>query len=109
MTEQVNRFKCHICHVVFREDQIENAGTCPNCGATSGIEKMCELDHTHCNCGDVIEGLKYCPICGRACCPICGSHDVVQVSRVTGYLADVAGWNAGKAQELKDRKRSNVA
>ena len=42
-------------------------------------------------------------------CPECGSHDVSQVSRVTGYLADVAGWNQGKQQELKDRARYNVA
>jgi anaerobic ribonucleoside-triphosphate reductase len=34
---------------------------------------------------------------------------VSQVSRVTGYLADVAGWNQGKQQELKDRSRYTVA
>jgi anaerobic ribonucleoside-triphosphate reductase len=33
----------------------------------------------------------------------------VQVSRVTGYLQDVSGWNAGKRQELKDRMRYSVA
>ncbi|MBP8676317.1 MAG: oxidoreductase, partial [Methanoculleus sp.] len=38
----------------------------------------------------------------------CGSHDVMQISRVTGYLQDVAGWNAGKQQELKDRVRYSV-
>ena len=38
-----------------------------------------------------------------------GSHDVVQISRVTGYLQDVSGWNAGKQQELKDRVRYSVA
>lgn len=108
MTE-VKRFKCHVCHVVFREDQMENAGVCPNCGATSGIEAMCPMDHTHCTCGDVIEGLAYCPICKRAMCPVCGCHDVIQVSRVTGYLADVSGWNEGKQAELRNRHRYNVA
>jgi len=28
---------------------------------------------------------------------------------VTGYLQEVSGWNAGKQQELKDRKRYTVA
>jgi anaerobic ribonucleoside-triphosphate reductase len=32
----------------------------------------------------------------------------MQISRVTGYLQDVAGWNAGKQQELKDRVRYSV-
>ena len=48
-------------------------------------------------------------LCGKPVCPECGSHDVVQVSRVTGYLQDVSGWNAGKQQELKDRTRYSVA
>ena len=57
----------------------------------------------------VVTGIEYCPLCGQAVCPECGSHDVVQVSRVTGYLQDVSGWNAGKQQELKDRMRYSVA
>lgn len=65
---------------------------------------MCPLDHTHCSHA-VIESLAYCPLCGEPVCPACGSHDVSQISRVTGYMADVAGWNRGKAQELKDRAR----
>ena len=65
---------------------------------------MCPLDHTHCPHG-VVESLAYCPLCGEAICPECGSHDVLQISRVTGYMAAVSGWNAGKQQELKDRAR----
>lgn len=68
---------------------------------------MCELDHANCT-HEIVAGLEYCPKCGRAMCPICGCHDVAQVSRVTGYLADVAGWNGAKAQELKDRKRYSL-
>ena len=41
-------------------------------------------------------------------CPNCGSTNVEHLSRVTGYLQDVSGWNAGKQQELKDRKRYKV-
>jgi len=66
--------------------------------------QMCELDRV-CTCvEDITEGLDYCEKCGQAICP-CGSHDVSQVSRVTGYLADVDGMNMGKQQEIKDRMR----
>jgi ribonucleoside-triphosphate reductase len=30
---------------------------------------------------------------------------VQHLSRITGYLQSVEGWNRGKRQELKDRKR----
>ncbi|MGB8247025.1 MAG: anaerobic ribonucleoside-triphosphate reductase, partial [Chlorobium sp.] len=35
----------------------------------------------------------------------CGSKNVEQYSRITGYLAPVSRYNAGKRQELVDRKR----
>jgi anaerobic ribonucleoside-triphosphate reductase len=53
----------------------------------------------------VIATIAYCPLCGKAVCPACGTHDVVQISRVTGYLQAVEGFNAAKKQELKDRTR----
>lgn len=67
---------------------------------------MCDLDNTRCSHA-VTSGIKYCSKCGDAICPVegCNCHDVAQVSRVTGYLADVAGWGAGKRQELRDRVR----
>ncbi len=40
-------------------------------------------------------------------CPSCGSSDVDHISRITGYLQAVSGWNSAKRQELKDRKRYN--
>ena len=40
-------------------------------------------------------------------CPSCGSDDVDHISRITGYLQAVSGWNSAKRQELKDRKRYN--
>lgn len=40
-------------------------------------------------------------------CPNCGSSDVDHISRITGYLQAVSGWNSAKRQELKDRKRYN--
>jgi ribonucleoside-triphosphate reductase len=42
-------------------------------------------------------------------CPKCGSDNVQHLSRITGYLQNVEGWNAGKRQELKDRQRYDVA
>ncbi|MCK9576493.1 MAG: anaerobic ribonucleoside-triphosphate reductase [Clostridia bacterium] len=41
-------------------------------------------------------------------CPKCGSENVQHLSRITGYLQAVEGWNAGKRQELKDRKRCEI-
>ena len=40
-------------------------------------------------------------------CPSCDSDDVEHISRITGYLQAVSGWNSAKRQELKDRKRYN--
>lgn len=108
------RYKCQICyHILKDEDLIE--GNCPEC--MQKVEKMCDVDH--CNCHhEMSEILAYCPKCGEACCPeivtdddgnqhICGCHDVMQLSRITGYLQEVGGWNKAKAQELKDRTHYN--
>ena len=94
------RYKCHTCHLIVEEIP------CPNCGETK-LDIMCPLDHCHCS-HEITTEIKYCPECGKPVCPVCGSHDVVQISRVTGYMQDVSGWNAGKQQELKDRKRYSV-
>ncbi|MHC1626605.1 MAG: anaerobic ribonucleoside-triphosphate reductase [Methanoculleaceae archaeon] len=95
--ESERRYKCYNCNLIVDESP------CPVCGEKD-LEIMCPLDHCHCN-HPVVGRIEYCPLCGRPVCPECGSHDVSQVSRVTGYLADVAGWNAAKKQELKDRTR----
>jgi len=51
---------------------------------------------------------EQCPVCDNAMCPTCGSHCVDQISRVTGYMQAVSGWNAAKKQEYIDRKRHNI-
>ena len=56
-------------------------------------------------CNHRVGTVAYCPVCGSAMCPDCGNHAVLQLSRITGYIQDVSGWNAAKQQELKDRKR----
>jgi hypothetical protein len=100
------RYKCHTCHTIQKEsDLVGEKKTCPDCGEQfAHLQKMCRLDHCHCT-HEVIIGIAHCPECGQPICPECGCHDVVQISRVTGYLQDVSGWNAGKQQELKDRTR----
>ena len=55
------------------------------------------------DCNHKMEGLQ-------EVCEKCGSNDVTQFSRITGYLQAVkgkgiTGWNQGKIQELADRKR----
>lgn len=92
-----HKYKCYTCHVIVDEP------ICPICG-DEHLQVMCPLDHAECS-HDISAHIEYCPLCAEAVCPICGSHDVVQISRVTGYLQDVSGWNAGKQQELKDRQR----
>lgn len=100
----LTRYKCHSeCKLIFEND----TGVCPQCGTSGGVIEMCELDHCHCS-HEMIEGIAYCPKCGEPCCPTCMSHDVAQISRVTGYLQEVSGWNKGKAQELKDRRRAPI-
>jgi hypothetical protein len=98
------RWKCHTCFTILNNsDLIE--GKCPICGEIH-IQQMCPIDHN--GCGHTIsEGIEYCPVCGKNICPQCGDHSVVSVSRVTGYLSDISGWNNAKKQELKDRVRYN--
>lgn len=38
-------------------------------------------------------------------CSNCGSTNLEHLSRVTGYIQSVSGWNAAKKQELADRMR----
>jgi ribonucleoside-triphosphate reductase len=38
-------------------------------------------------------------------CKNCGSIDIEQISRVTGYMQAVGGWNNAKKQELRDRHK----
>ena len=105
MTEQ--KYKCHTCHIVIDERDLID-GNCPKCESNFALKPMCPNDHMDCN-HEIVDKLAYCPICGDPMCPECGCHDVSQISRITGYMADVAGFNAGKAQELKDRHRINIS
>jgi hypothetical protein len=104
------RFKCFTCKVIWDFKDLVD-GKCPKCGEElSKFESavMCPLDHCNCIHTHPMSGIEYCPVCNDPICPECGTHDVIQISRVTGYLSDVGGWHAGKQQELKDRTRYNM-
>jgi len=65
--------------------------------------------HNKANCvRDMVPLTMNCPLCGHPCCPECRNHEVDQLSRVTGYMAPVSGYNAAKKQEFKDRTRYKV-
>lgn len=59
-------------------------------------------------CLGVTGHTELCPVCDKPMCPTCGSHCVDQISRVTGYMQAVSGWNAAKKQEYKDRMRHKI-
>lgn len=121
--EQDRKYRCLNCLLIFNAADVTVAeveqpltvggklsskvkrAICPICKEV--LDEGCRLDH-ECTCAkQVTEGLHSCPECGKPVCP-CGSHDVVQISRVTGYMQEVGGWNSGKQQELKDRKRYGI-
>jgi hypothetical protein len=100
-------FKCNSCKTMNIPKADLIGEKCPLCGAP--VVEQCPKDK-RCKCGEEVHGgIVFCPECGNTICPGCGSHDVLAISRITGYLQDVGGWNAGKAQELKDRRRTDVS
>lgn len=98
--------KCTSCFTMSIPDIEVVDGICPVCKAPD-LKPQCTEDHI-CKCAlDIQAGVHYCSKCG---CPICtcGSHNVQVISRITGYLSSLEGWNQGKKQELKDRNRVTV-
>lgn len=126
LPENESLFKCYKCRSVF--DTYAKGSPvlmalipkidvrCPNCGANN-VELMCKVDGYavylktkgfKCREGTMFSGTDICPICHSAICPRCGNHSVISLSRVTGYLQSVNGWNMAKKQELADRKRYRI-
>ena len=127
LPNNISMYKCHNCKLVFdihRSDMPmlvifgkQEDTKCIKCGM-SGVELMCKVDvySVHlklnnivsCRRDEMISGVDMCPVCGRVMCPECYNHDCISLSRVTGYIQSVDGWNEGKKQELKDRKRYTI-
>ena len=57
---------------------------------------------------EMVPNTAKCPLCGNPMCPDCYNHVVEQLSRVTGYLSTVSGWNEAKKQEFEDRIRYDL-
>jgi hypothetical protein len=65
--------------------------------------------HNNAKCHrEMVPNTAACPLCGRPVCPDCMNHNVDIISRVTGYLSTVSGWNDSKKQEFEDRNRYNL-
>lgn len=58
---------------------------------------------------EMVPTTTVCPLCGNPMCPDCGNHVVEIISRVTGYLSTVSGWNEAKQQEFEDRNRYDIS
>lgn len=57
-------------------------------------------EFTTCNsCGKTVRGIK-------DKCSYCGSREVENMTRITGYFSKISGWNKGKIGELADRYRN---
>jgi len=74
------KYKCHVCHIVIDESDLI-ASNCPQCKSNLGLKDMCPRDNLTCT-HEIVDKLAYCPECGEAMCPICGCHDVSQISRI---------------------------
>lgn len=116
--------KCGKCHYVFDISQggqlniltilkTNSYVYCPRC-LERDPELLCKvfaysiylkIRGKKCRTGEIIAGTEICPVCNRPICPECHNHSVVSLSRVTGYVQDISGWNNAKKQELLDRQR----
>lgn len=104
--QEHKRYKCYDCFKILHNDELID-GKCPICNSKQMLVEMCPIDHN--GCGHEITGtIVYCPICKEPVCPTCGDHNVTIISRVTGYLSNVEGWNNAKRAELRDRVRSDL-
>lgn len=77
--------------------KVKNPMDCP-------VAQWVVFNDAKCN-KELVAGTVECLVCGHPMCPDCMNHKVEIISRVTGYLSTVSGWNESKKQEFKDRQR----
>lgn len=123
LPDNTSIYKCNHCRYIFRPrppTDVEmiivgsTRETCPLCRVES-VELLCKTDVysiflkenniVDCRKATVIPKTDLCPVCRRSMCPICYNHSCIALSRVTGYIQAIDGWNEAKKQELIDRKR----
>ena len=80
--------------------KVKNPSECP-------LAVWVAVNHKKCH-KEMVPNTANCPLCGNPMCPDCYNHVVEQLSRVTGYLSTVSGWNEAKKQEFEDRTRYDV-
>jgi len=96
----------NICHIFLGEKEPDAEGL------WSLVQKIAQnteigyfaftRDFTICyNCHHIEAGIE-------EVCPLCNSTKVDHLSRITGYVQPVSGWNAAKKQEFKDRRRYDL-
>lgn len=127
LPENDSIYKCQHCKYIFNINCAGMANIlvilrgnwvafCPKCGQNDA-ECLCKVDAysvylkirgKKCRTGEIIAGTELCPICNDPVCPECWNHSVVSLSRVTGYMSDIIGWNNAKRQELLDRQHYNI-
>lgn len=94
------------CEIYLKESndgkqiKVKNPMDCP-------IAQWVVYNNAKCH-RQMIPNIATCPICGSPVCPDCMNHLVEQLSRVTGYLSIVSGWNESKKQEFEDRNRYDL-
>jgi anaerobic ribonucleoside-triphosphate reductase len=79
--------------------KINNIAKCPIAMWVAYNDKKCNRQQ--------VPNTDVCPLCGKPVCPDCLNHSVEVLSRVTGYLSLVSGWNEAKKAEFVDRQRYN--
>lgn len=115
MTEQISdmprQMAANIC-VGWKEDMVAQGKWAEIQKNIDGDVRRCPM-HQHAvingRCMCVVGTTIKCRVCGHYMCPDCGSHMVDIMSRVTGYMQIISGWNAAKRQELDDRTRYDLA
>lgn len=80
--------------------EVSDPGKCPLAIWVAYNNKKCHRQ--------MVPNTASCPLCGHPVCPDCMNHICDQLSRVTGYLQIVSGWNAAKKQEFEDRTRYQI-
>lgn len=109
MTEILNLSKREFVKLNLQWIKEENGGRLMDVKTPGACPLAIWVAHNDAKCHrEMVPLTAKCPLCGNPVCPDCSNHIIDQLSRVTGYLQVVSGWNAAKKQEYEDRHRYEV-